>query len=563
MNARLSSALVLVALIAAPGLAFAQANVPSTAESSRVQSQIAPIKPLTAPEDKAKVNTARPASAPAGSEKVKFVLKSVHIDGVTAYDQASLSSLYKGMIGKTISLSDVYGLADRLTAKYRNEGYLLTQVVVPPQTIESGNIRLRTVEGFVENVSIQGAQGKNAGYLKDFAERIRTAKPLNAKALERYLLLMNDLAGVSARAVLSPSKTAGASDITIVVEEKPVDLFFQVDNRGSRYLGPIQFNAGTRLNNAFGFHEGISLQAVTAPDHWPERELDYGSVTWSQPLNHEGTKLNLGAGITSTEPGFDLTPFAVKGIARTLNAELSHPFIRSRQQNLYGSLKFNLLNTEREDNLGLGKTTDRIRVLRGGGTYQFTDGLLGINTISAEASQGLDILKMKDKGLGNPTRALGDPEFFKGTLELSRVQRLTDTFELFWAASGQKSANVLLASEEFGVGGANFGSAYDSSEITGEDGLATRLELRANDANVPGIAFSQIYGFYDIGKVWDRDNAVAKEKRRSIASTGVGMRTSFNDNVSGTVEIAVPLTREVQTQGDNNPRFFGSLTAKF
>lgn len=557
-----STALALVFLMA-PGLAMAQA-VPSSAEPSRVGGQIAPLPTTVAPKGTTGAVSGSRLAAPAGAEKIKFTLKSVAIDGMTAYQEGAVRGLYADMIGKTVTLADVYDLADRLTAKYRNEGFILTQVIVPPQTIAAGDIKLRVVEGFIDQVNIQGKTRSDIWPLQKFADNIRAAKPLNAKTLERYVLLMNDLSGMSVRAVLTPSvRTPGASDVTLVVEQDPYNFFFQTDNRGSRYLGAFQANAGVRFNNLFGFYEGLNVQAVTAPDGWPERELDHLGFTWTQPIGYSGTKLTASASITSTEPGFDLKPFEVQGLAHNLALDLTHAFIRSRNENLYGTVKFNYLNSERNDNLGLGATVDHVRALRLGGTWQNTDRFIGVNTIAAELSKGLDLFNASDKNDANMTRALGDPQFFKGTLEVSRLQRLNDTFEFFGSVAGQKSANNLLASEEFGVGGISYGSAYDNSEITGEEGVAARAELRANNLIPTDFDLLQLYSFYDVGKVWDPDNATAKDRQRSLASTGVGFRLTFNDNFSGSFEWALPLTRAVDTMGTEEPRAFGSLSAKF
>ena len=557
------STVALAALILSSSAAYAQA-VPSSAEPSRVGGQIAPMPSTVVTTPGAKLSSQGRVSAPAGSDKVKFTLKSVAVDGMTTYQSDAVKSLYADEIGKTVSLAYVYDLAERLTAKYRNEGFVLTQVVVPPQTIETGAIKLRVVEGFIDQVNIEGKTRKDIDYLRKYADKIRAAKPLNAKALERYVLLMNDLSGMSVRAVLVPSpKTPGASDVTLVVDQKAYNFFFQTDNRGSRYLGPFQVNAGVRFNNAFGFYEGLNAQIVTAPEGVQHRELDYFGLNWTQPIGYEGTKVAFGGSVTATEPGFDLTPFAVQGLAHNASVDLTHAFIRSRNNNLYGSVKFNFLNSTRTDNLGLGATEDHVRVLRGGGSWQYTDKYVGINVLTAELSKGLDVFGASDKNDANKTRALGDAQFFKGTLEMSRLQRLSDRFELFASATGQKSANNLLASEEFGVGGVAYGSAYDSSEITGEDGLAARTELRANNLVPTGWDLLQFYGFYDVGKVWDRDNATAKDRQRALASTGLGLRVTFSENFAGSFEYAVPLTRDVDTNNNDNPRAFGSLTAKF
>lgn len=546
--------------------AFAQ--VPSGAEPSRAAAQIAPPQVSALPDIEARITSeGTTAEAPAGAETVTFILREIHIEGASVFDAAALEDVYRGSIGTQITLAEVYGIAARLTARYRNAGYILTQVLVPPQTITGGRVRLRVVEGFADKVTVEAGAGIDPVFLQGYARKIAAEKPLNAKTLERYILLMNDLPGISARAVLSPSPAvAGASDVTVFVERKVYDAFFQIDNRGSRYLGPLQMNAGARLNNMLGFYEGIGVQFASAPDGWPARELDFAALSWTQPAGHAGTQISAGYSVTSTAPGYSLSSLDIEGIARAANIEVMHPFIRSRNENLFATLRFDYLDTERSDNLGLGKTEDRLRVLRLAGTYQFADavfGLSGLNTLRAELSRGLDILNMKSKDSANPTRARGEPEFFKVTAEISRVQRVSERIDIFVAAQGQKAAHKLLASEEFGVGGAAFGSAYNSSEITGEDGIAARLELRLNAPPATPLQAAQLYGFYDIGKVWDNDNTVVKDRQRSLASAGLGLRAGISENLSATIELALPLTRTVETEGDKDLRVFGVVGVRF
>lgn len=220
-------------------------------------------------------------------------------------------------------------------------------------------------------------------------------------------------------------------------------------------------------------------------------------------------------------------------------------------------------NSLRSDNLGLGTTEDRISVLRAGGTFQIADALAGVNTFTTELSKGIDAFGITPKGSANLSRAKGDPLFFKGTAEASRLQRIADHWDIFVTATGQKSDVPLLAAEQFGLGGASYGSAYDTSELTGDSGVAARSELRLNNPTSLPINLLQIYSFYDIGKVWDPTNSTASLKQPSLADAGAGFRVNFNDNFSGSFEWAMPLTRNVATEADRTPRYFGSLAVKF
>lgn len=499
---------------------------------------------------------------PDNAAEMTFTLQDVTLTHSTVYTAADIDATIAPLRGKNISLQQVYALAQTLTAQYRRDGYILSQVIVPPQTIENGALTLRAIEGFIGTISFQDTPAPEKARLEKYTAPLKTARPLKAAQLERALLLMNDLPGLVVESVLSPSTTTqGAADLTLVISRKNHDAFFDIHNRGSRYLGALQAQTAVRLNNPLGFDEAVTFQLATAPDGFPHRELDFAAIGVEKPLGSHGTVWEIGGSITSTDPGHDLATSDIKGLARAFYTGIRHPVIRTRQQNLFVNLSFHMLDSERTDNLGLGKTEDRLRVLRLSGDWEYTDQLQGANRAQITASKGLDVLNMKRKNSPNPTRARGDPEFFKIGFDASRIQRLGHHLELALSSSGQKSAHYLLASEEFGIGGTRFGSAYDSSEITGEDGLAARVELRTG---IMGYTSSlRPYIFYDIGKVWDRDSLAARDRQRSLASTGLGARFSFGHNFSGDIEAALPLTRRVEANNDNDLRLFGRLTARF
>lgn len=541
-------------------MAGAAVNIPSTVEPSRVQEQIAPPPPETQPQAKSSAPSINPEQAPPGADKISFVLKAVQIEDMTVYKEADVAPLYQNLLNQKISLLDVYNLANALTTKYRNEGYILTQVIIPPQTINDGHIRLRVIEGYIDQIHIQNkTTDSRPSYYSPYGDLIRASRPLNEKILEKYMLLLNDLPGISAKSVLSPSPgTPGASDLTIVIEHKFYDVSVETDNRGTLYIGPQQFNSSARLNNALGYNEGITVQGATAPG-----DMNSGSLAVATPLGYLGTTANLSGSVTTTNPGFTLAQFDIRGLTHAYSAGIMHPFIRSRNENFSGTFKLDYLDSDRSDNLDGPVIEDRLRVARLSFLYQNADRFQGANTLTAEASKGLDIFNSSQKGDANMSRADGDPLFFKTTFEATRVQHLTNTFDLYAATTGQWSADSLLAPEEFGVGGASYGSAYDSSEITGKDGLAGRVELRANNTPLPYIQKLQPYGFYDIGKIWDPQNAAAADRIMSIASAGCGVRAIFNDKISGSFEFAAPLTKAIAAGNSRQPRLFSMLTAKF
>lgn len=505
---------------------------------------------------------------PEGSDQIKLQLDRVQLDGARALSEAQLRSLYADKLGSEITLADVYRMANAVTLKYREEGYILTQTVVPPQIIEDGTVRLQVVEGYVHRVTVQpedGATRAETSLVQSYADRIVTGDALNVRNLEHQLLLINDLPGVTARSILSPSADApGGADLLVIIERDAIDGIVGIDNYGSRYLGPVTLSAAATANSWLGLNEAISVQGALAPDG---REMVYGALKYEQPLGPWGTRVSLLGSVTDTDPGYDLERFSVDGRSQLISLRVDQPLIRTRTENLNTHIMFDWRNVRSENNLEPTRR-DRIRMARAGGEYEFLDTLFGygFNRAGIEIAKGLDIMGASEEDDANMTRPGADPQATKLNINLQRLQRITPSVNLLLAASGQKASHGLLSSEEFGVGGINNGRGYDPSEIVGDDGIAGRIEAQWNNPfELQGgyVNRVQFFSFLDSGKVWNQDATTSAGKKDSLTSAGGGVRMGFTGDVEAGLGIAFPLTRDVQTQKDDDPKVYFNLNKRF
>lgn len=507
------------------------------------------------------IKSAPPLEAPAGAENIKFKFGGIELVDSYVYAPEELTYLYKDMIGQEISLADVYALANRMTLKYRNDGYILTRVMIPPQTIESGIPKLQAVEGFIDSITIEGGSEKKSALkiIEQYASRISEGGALTIEALERNLLLINDLPGVNARTIISPSPTTpGGADILIIVDRDPFSAEIGANNFGSRFLGPLQLSASGTTHSIYGWNESITAQVVVAPDEG--FELGYGAFTYAQPVGRYGTILSAGFSITDTDPGFTLEPFDVKGLSKSMSLKAEHPVIRSRNMNLSARLGFDWRNVTSKNNAEPTRK-DQLRVVRAGAKWDFLDRLLGVavNTFDFQLSQGIGFFGASDEGDANMSRALGDPSFTKAEIQVQRLQRITDSVNLLLQGHAQLSNNPLLSSEEFGLGGYYSVRGYDPSEVVGDDGMSGKIELQWNTPK-DGV---QVFGFLDSGTVWDKDPTTPSNARNSLSSTGLGARLELPHDYNAEFAVAQPLHRDIAVQGDRDPEFFLSLTKKF
>src|SRR5262245_5967736 len=221
---------------------------------------------------------------PENADSISILVTQLTVDGSTTYSQDALRAVYSNVLNREVSLTEIYRLVERLTARYRNDGYILSQVYVPAQTVENGVIHLQAVEGYIADVRVEGGSDSLRKRVRNYAEKIRATRPLTMAALERYVLLVNDLPGVAAHAVLAPSAVPGASDLVLQLAKRPVDGSFGSDNRGSRVQGPARMFGDLDFDSALGGTARTQLRAVSTLDS----QLTYVALSRDQYVGSEG-----------------------------------------------------------------------------------------------------------------------------------------------------------------------------------------------------------------------------------------------------------------------------------
>jgi len=504
-----------------------------------------------------------PPTAVSGKLAQRFTLRSVQVEDSTVYPAGAFDALFKDKIGQSITLAQAREMAREITTRYRTDGYVLSQAVIPNQDLTTGVLHIRVVEGFVDKVYIdnENPDADSRNLIAGYAAKIRNVHPLNTKTLERYMLLIDDLPGVKARAIVKPSpSTFGAADLVIKVTNKPIEASFTSDNRGNKFLGPYQEQLTLTENSVAGLGERTTVRGINTI---PTSDLHYVDIQHEEQIGSEGTRIVAFASYVETHPGDTLSPLELEGKSEDYSLTVSHPFLRSRAQNFTGRFIFDVRNTE-NDALSTRLNDDKVRAARLGGTYNAGDPLDGVNQIDGLVSQGIKVLGATSDGVGR-SRPEGHQEFTKFNLDVSRIQNLPHGFSVLTAASGQYTNDPLLISEQFTLGGVGFGQAYDSGELSGDSGLAGKVELRyGHPVDATWFNSYQLYTYYDVGTVFINDGAPpGTDERLSLASVGAGIRANFTSYLYGYLEAALPLTHVVASEGNKDPRIFFSITGRY
>lgn len=485
-----------------------------------------------------------------------FTLSGVEIEGATVYGAAEFAPLYRDLIGKEVQLSDLVPIAKKIGERYQQDGYVLSRAIVPDQTPENGIVTIRVIEGYIEQVAVEGQVKGDADLLVAYGDKITADRPTRIENLERYVLLISDLPGVTLHPLLEPVDAAkGRYKLILSMEHRSIAGSLQADNRGSNFIGPYELWAGAGFNSIFGLYESSRLRFITTPD---AHDLVFFDGAYSEPIDSEGTIINAIGSYAATSPGHTLEQFDIHSWSAQGGVQVTHPFIRSRHLDVYGEARFTYLNSA-SNSQGIRIFEDRLRVLRGGTIVSFDDGANGRDWFSGELSQGLDILGASKPDAPNVSRPGADTNFTKFAVDFSRYQRFEEAWGFLVLATGQIATGRLLSPEEIGLGGERFGRAYDAAEITGQDGIAGRVELQHDfwPQNFP-LTQIQLYTFYDIG-------AVRNTRLQSLSSVGGGVRVQLIYGIFAYLEVAKPLTRSVLGEGTEGkqPRLFFTVRSDF
>jgi hemolysin activation/secretion protein len=347
-------------------------------------------------------------------------------------------------------------------------------------------------------------------------------KPIDLSSLERQLLILNDIPGISGSSVLRPGTTLGGSSLIVTLDKAVNSYQLAIDNTASKILGPWVYAANANFNRPFdlpgSFDLGLSaggrnLQAVQTV-----------SGRYSVSILNSGLLASFGVLAARARPDGSVRPLNIVNSAISISARARYPIIRGRALSLFAEAGLSV-NRSNTDILGAPLIRDRTTDLDMGLSLQQNGWLNGSTSVSVIVFQGLQILGAIDQTAAAPSTPNFDPAFTKLVYSAQRSQQLPNHFSAVITFLGQYTKSKLLSGELISFGGSSVGRGYDPSAITGDRGFGGLAELRYDLPVTKTWARNlQIYGFVDGARTTNIATAVIEKSSQSIRSAGGGLR---------------------------------------
>jgi len=233
-----------------------------------------------------------------------FVLAAIVIEGSTVFETADFSALYEPYLATQVSMQDITSIADAITKLYRDAGYILSRAIVPAQSGAGGVVHLNIVEGYIDEVRIDGASSQA---VQRRLAPITRERPLRIETLERALALTGDIPGVAIEgSQLEPDLDDLARyRLVVTIGLKRLNGWFYADNRGVGDAGDAQTYISGAANSVLRAGDQLTVGVFTAVEN-PDKLL-FAEAGYSFPLNASGSTLSVYGSSSRTLAGATLT----------------------------------------------------------------------------------------------------------------------------------------------------------------------------------------------------------------------------------------------------------------
>jgi len=270
-----------------------------------------------------------------------------------------------------------------------------------------------------------------------------------------------------------------------------------IDNYGNKYTGAVRYGATLNANDLSGHGEQITGRVMSSGSG-----LLYGRLGLTVPVGPHGTKVGAAVSALKYELGKDFAPLRAEGTADVGSLYVAHPFVRSRNANLYGVASYDKKSLA-DEQLGQNVTDKDIDVFSVGVFGDLRDGIGGGGINSASLTLVTGKLGLGGNAVYAATDAItartGGSRYNKVAFSLARLQRMSDSWNLYVAFSGQTADSNLDSSEKFVLGGLGV-RAYPQGEAAADSGTLLNIEARFAVPNVQSGQL-QLVGFIDTGRV--------------------------------------------------------------
>ncbi|NNM01319.1 MAG: ShlB/FhaC/HecB family hemolysin secretion/activation protein [Gammaproteobacteria bacterium] len=475
----------------------------------------------------AAVMAALPAALPVRA--LQFTIDRYTIEGPNPIGQSAADTVLAPFRGELDGLDGLQRAVQALQQAFNERGFTFYRVVLPPQTLDSGTVRLEVVAMQLAEVSVSGNQRFDDANVKRALPFIRPGEVPHPYAMSNALDFANLHIARRVNVKLAENKSKQALNAIITVEEqRPWKLFAGINNIGSEDTGRNRITFGAVHGNLLNRDHLASLNYTTSPEN--ADDVFQFAASYEIPLYWQRATLSAFYSKSDVDVG-QVGDFAVSGagnfwgVVYTQHLTKVGGYAHSWSLGMEGRLFENDVDFAGQQ-LGIDVRSVPL-------TASYAGNIEGEGwnaSFGLSYSRNLGIYDRNDDLTYSLTRSGADAGWdavrFNGLYQRKLPADLTGRI----VVDGQWSNDALIPGEQWGLGGWQSVRGLDERALTGDSGIRASFELYSPPDLLP--AGLRVLGFFDVG-AWDREAPLPGETASdSVASVGLGARWAWNNALS-------------------------------
>jgi hemolysin activation/secretion protein len=459
--------------------------------------------------------------------------------GSTVFSSDELNSVVAKFTKRSLSFSELLQARSAISDLYIRNGYITSGAFIPPQNLQSGIVKIKVVEGELEEIKVIGTNRLNPEYIRSRIS-VASSTPLHRDRLIEALqvLQLNPLiANLSAE--LSASERFGRNILELKVKEaETFNVQLSVDNNRAPSVGSFRRRLQASEVNLTGWGDSLMIGYSNSDGS------NAYDVNYTFPINpYNGT---VGLAFSNSNSNVIEAPFDVLDIySNSTNYDLTfrQPVLQTPTQ----ELAFGVIGSYRESLSTLLKIPFPLSAgADSNGTTKISVVSLFQDYTQRSSQSVLAFRTQLNIGLGGVmgstvNSSFPDSRFVSFRGQAQYVNALAANTLLLFRGDLQLSDRPLVPLQQIGFGGQDTLRGYRQDLLLGDNGAALSAELRIPVLRVPEWeGLLQIAPFIDSAIVWT-SSGEANPSQNLLVGAGLGLRWQMGNRMTALLNYGIPL----------------------
>ena len=198
---------------------------------------------------------------------VRFAVERFIIDGQSPIAPDRIEKALSAYTGRPLVFADLEAAAGALQSAFLDAGYPFHKVLLPPQRIVDGQVRLKVVGYPLKNVRVEENQHFDAENILRTLPPLQPGQSPSTLAVARSLQFANQHPAKRVAVFVKQAAAGEGIDARVMVRDtRPYSIFGSLNNTGTRDPARTRAALGFQYNNLFNRDHVLTATYTTSPE---------------------------------------------------------------------------------------------------------------------------------------------------------------------------------------------------------------------------------------------------------------------------------------------------------